>query len=476
MPVRLSAKLDSTPAEWHVLQLQEVGQETAQGWEEQLWKLATAGDSSLTSAADIKNLFCMASRGSGIAGAGPDSKDYLDDARAGDGQRTDAKGEFLPTDILERIQACLPAVNFFQSRLVSKNWHQSLRSPGTRGMHAALAPQEQWLLAFAYSSRLEVSDSLPPPYAYDLRTKKWHRLPMDCVCPNGVVGNFAVGGGLLCFEESRERVQLREYPRWSSRNIVICNPLNGSRKRLPVPSVAAESELRVVGFVRNDITEDYKLYGICVAELPLLASLVVYDSRTDDWTVTGTSDTQYNDQIERSVVWRKSLWLIRRSLENGDEMVYQLFSCKLDEGVWRRVAVTIPDECLRACPDLAVYKDRLMIVGIVDGDPDLHHPEAGRGKIWELKEEADQWNVVPVAVVPSYFTDHWRPEACFVGLDDLLYIQLSEHTSRIVVCDLSKQPASWWLLPPCPTTGYPYDCELSYFTMPVTPRLDAFVV
>ncbi|KAI5056030.1 hypothetical protein GOP47_0029551 [Adiantum capillus-veneris] len=311
----------------------------------------------------------------------------------------------LPTELLERILACLPMASLFRFRAVCRFWNAAPFRPLFRRLHARMMMPETWLIMLGRphdaQSRSSHVSSLSVVFNLELSktvTLLNTFLPFP---PNfGCISYCATAGGLICYHYHMGFSAMVEK---TSVSLWVGNPFTKEWKCLPpmIGSFPLNFPLRgLVGMVILDSVANENAHAL---QLPVHYKIVVrtqsrrtwgsgmmteeYDSLTDAWRVTTTGNVPSDHRIEQVLHCSGSLYFLTWQMRDGI-YVYHLAKQK-----WWRILP--PRRYQFTSPHMVECCGRLVLVSGVGkhhtvnkrkGLRRLHVLTTGI-KIWQLVEE-----------------------------------------------------------------------------------------
>eukprot|EP00250_Pteridium_aquilinum_P003536 c13847_g1_i1 orf=70-1311(+) len=327
----------------------------------------------------------------------------------------------LPQDLLDRIRACLPLSAFVRSSLVSKLWQKTTFSAPLLALLSDLHPPEPWLFALCIEPTNQGS------YAFDSEFCRWRKVRFPFMSRD-LVYPVAAAGGLLCVNAYAE-----------DQALLVLNPLMGTYKELP--RWKEERFDPVVGLIVDTHTCTFKV--IAVGSYEAEAITEVYDSSTNQWTITSRLPSQRKLAFACSL-FSKGLFYCWSAGPPEALLVYNM-----QEGMWSEIPMLLPSSY--AYGRLVEHKDRLLLVGI------SHGPYAFKSiRIWELREPGMVMKEIarmPENIFKEFCGKGKGPLVYqIVSSGDLLYLY-AKRNPRLVVCNLTKKPPQWQQLTPSSPFG-----------------------
>jgi F-box interacting protein len=344
----------------------------------------------------------------------------------------------LPEELLERVLLYVPLQSLARFRCVCKKWNKYVGEDTFTGLREQVSPQKPWIVMTSSS------DSL---FAYDTGVGTFHDVPIPFNAYNLHV--IAAAGGLLCFSNA--------WFHWPG--MYVCNPMTQKWRRLPPMKTWMIS---TVGMVYDNATATFNVL-VCGRLENHSMITEVYDSKTDQWTLSGTPFRwKYGGDT--------SLWC--------DGIFYCLtypfstlclLSYDIKRGTWQEVPVRMPS--LIMSPSLVESRGQLLLIG------GLEEQEVFSIRIWKLDNGKKDWQ--EVEKMPSELCQEFeakmvasKPLTCF-GTGDFVFFTIpASGYMPALMFDLKSRKWDWW-----PATDFPPQlpdnigqCGISFL-----PRLNAYV-
>ncbi|KAH7420580.1 hypothetical protein KP509_13G013100 [Ceratopteris richardii] len=325
----------------------------------------------------------------------------------------------LPQDLLDRIRACLPLSAYIRSSLVSKYWKNSTFSPSTLALCSTLHSSEPWLFA------LSIEPANQGSYAFDSEFCRWRRVQFPFMSRD-LMYPVAAANGLLCVNAYGE-----------DQALLVVNPLMGTYRELP--RWKEERFDPVVGLIVNPQTCTFKV--IAVGSYEAEAVTEVYDSRTNQWSITCRLP-MHRKLASSCSLFSKGLFYCWSAGSREALLVYNI-----QDNVWSEIPMVLPSSY--AYGKLVEYRDNVLLVGM------SHGPDAFKSiRIWELQEPGKEMIEVarmPYGILKEFCGKGKGPlNYQIVSSGDLLYLY-AKRSTRLVVCNLTKNPPRWQQLTPSST-------------------------
>ncbi|KAJ3692184.1 hypothetical protein LUZ60_012534 [Juncus effusus] len=335
----------------------------------------------------------------------------------------------IPNDLLVKILSYLPVSSAIRSSLVSKRWHESVRSLCSGSSTDPSQPQKPWYFMFICEK------SFVTGFAYDSSCRKWYMIDFPCLEKGSWY--FSASNGLVCLMDAE-----------TGYRIFVCNPIRKDwRLLLPAPgnaspeycalSISVESNLKsynvavVKCFQVNDEYYDWDL------------GIYLYQSVTDSWKSVHKEVLVGSRGGDECVICNGVLYYLISTIgvlgkvEPRHKLVW--FDLTNPSCNSRMVDTAVKVPCALTCAHLMNINDKLFMVGGI-GKADRPGVVKGIG-IWELCSK--EWK--EIAKMPHrFFQGFGEFDELFAsaGSGDLICIQ-SYGSPVVLTYDLGLNVWKW---------------------------------
>lgn len=304
----------------------------------------------------------------------------------------------LPSELLERILACLPMASLFKFRAVCRAWNTVPFQPVFKSLRALSMTPEAWLIMLAAPP--QESDPLSNwSFAFTLEDNKAVPLPLSFLPFPPDPGCFSYcssAGGLFCYH-----YHMGFAGEFESNSIWVGNPFTRDWKCLPPMIGSFPLNFPIRGLAGMAVLDS--AHGETQPNRPVHYKIIVrtgsqrtwgsammteeYDSRTNEWRVTTMENVPLDHRIEQVVYCKGTLYFLTWQARNG------IYAYHLEKEEWTRILP--PKRYQFTSPHMVECCGQLVLVAGIG----RHHTTRCRGirrhhirtigiKLWQLVEDS----------------------------------------------------------------------------------------
>lgn len=307
----------------------------------------------------------------------------------------------LPSELVERVLACLPMASLFRFRAVCRSWNTAPFRPVFKSLRALTMNPETWLIMLGAPRAEKSTPSSHWPFAFNLEDNKPVALPhtfLPFLPDPGCFSYCTAAGGLICYHlHMGFDINYEENPV----SLWVGNPFTKEWKCLPptIGSFPLNFPLRgLAGMVVLDSPKDnaptakqpvhYKIIVRTGSQARWGAGMMTeeYDSLTNAWRVTTMGNVPLDHRIEQVVHCNGSLYFLTWQARDG---IYAYHMVKQE---WTHILP--PKRHQFTCPHMVECCGHLVLVSGVG----RHHTTKVKGvrrlhvrttgiKLWQLVEK-----------------------------------------------------------------------------------------